>query len=68
MAPEVMQGKGYTFAVDLWSLGILLYEFLCGQLPFADHVDDPYEIHRIITKEAVRYPSFFLDETAKRLI
>lgn len=25
MAPEVMQGKGYTFSVDLWSIGIILY-------------------------------------------
>lgn len=25
MAPEVMQGKGYSFSVDIWSIGVLLY-------------------------------------------
>ena len=68
MAPEVMKGKGYSFAVDIWSLGILLYEFMCGQLPFADNADDPYEIHSIIIKEQVKYPSFFTDAKAKKLI
>ena len=26
----------YTRAVDLWSLGVLTYEFLCGEAPFED--------------------------------
>jgi len=34
MAPEIMLGKGYSYEVDLWSLGILLYETLCSKLPF----------------------------------
>jgi len=34
MAPEVFEGKGYSFEADIWSLGCLLYEFLCYGLPF----------------------------------
>lgn len=39
MAPEIMQSKGYTFAADLWSVGICAYEFLCGGVPFAEDLD-----------------------------
>jgi len=28
LAPEVLLGKGYGHNVDLWSLGIILYEFV----------------------------------------
>lgn len=35
-APEVITGKGYSFAVDYWSLGVCIYEFICGGLPFAE--------------------------------
>lgn len=36
MAPEIITGKGYTFSVDLWSIGVCLYEFMCGGVPFAE--------------------------------
>jgi len=34
MAPEVISGKGYSTNIDLWSVGICLYEFMCGYVPF----------------------------------
>lgn len=50
MAPEVMQGKGYSFEADLWSLGILFYELICGHLPFAEKEDNPFKVYNIIMK------------------
>lgn len=37
-----MEVQGYTFSVDLWSLGIVFYEMVCGYLPFGRFTDDPY--------------------------
>jgi len=34
LAPEMLQGKGHDHTVDLWTLGILLYEMLVGIPPF----------------------------------
>jgi CRP-like cAMP-binding protein len=35
MAPEIILGRGYDISVDWWALGVLIYECLAGQSPFA---------------------------------
>ena len=35
LAAEVIRGKPYSFAVDYWSLGCILFEFLAGFPPFS---------------------------------
>ncbi|KAG8836294.1 hypothetical protein FRC17_007444 [Serendipita sp. 399] len=40
MAPEVLRGKVYTYSVDYWSLGCILFEFLAGFPPFSGATAD----------------------------
>ncbi|MGH0164802.1 UNVERIFIED_CONTAM: hypothetical protein FKN15_071945 [Acipenser sinensis] len=41
MAPEVIMAKTYDAKVDLWSIGIIVYQCLTGQVPFQVKPIDP---------------------------
>ena len=51
MAPEMILGKGYSFEVDYWAIAVCMYEFICGELPFADNSDDTMEIYLAVKNE-----------------
>ena len=68
MSPEIICGKGYNLFVDLWSVGICIYEMLCGKVPFANDKTDPFEIYESIINYKFEYPETFYDKKAKKFI
>lgn len=68
MAPEILTNKGYSYYVDLWSIGVVLYEFMCGRVPFGEDADDPYEIYEEVITKPLTYPNFLKDKKARRLM
>lgn len=34
LAPEVVNGASYDRFVDWWGLGAVMYEMMCGRIPF----------------------------------
>jgi len=69
MAPEIIEGHGYSFAVDIYSLGVCFYEFVCGFLPFGEDLEDPFEIYQVIvrTQELV-FPEYVKDKQIIKIL
>ncbi|XP_066478985.1 aurora kinase A [Tiliqua scincoides] len=65
LPPEMIEGRTHDEKVDLWSIGVLCYEFLVGKPPFeaATH----QETYRAISKVEYRFPPF-VTEGARDLI
>ncbi|XP_022798598.1 serine/threonine-protein kinase greatwall-like isoform X2 [Stylophora pistillata] len=54
LAPEILLGNEHTPAVDWWSLGVCLYEFLTGVPPFND--DTPELVFSHIMQRELLWP------------
>ncbi|CAG9530672.1 unnamed protein product [Cercopithifilaria johnstoni] len=54
IAPEVILRQGYGKPVDWWALGIILYEFLIGIVPFI--ADTPEHLFAKIVNEEIEFP------------
>ncbi|CAK6962310.1 cGMP-dependent protein kinase 1 [Scomber scombrus] len=65
MAPEIIKNQGHDFAVDFWSLGVLIFELLAGSPPFSS--SEPQKIYAKILDGVFKYPPY-LSEAAKSII
>ena len=52
MAPEIVKNQGYDYSIDVWSLGVLLYELIHSHSPFVAKDLDINKIeNNIVSKE-----------------
>ncbi|NP_001083878.1 RAC-alpha serine/threonine-protein kinase [Xenopus laevis] len=65
LAPEVLEDNDYGRAVDWWGLGVVMYEMMCGRLPFYNQ--DHEKLFELILMEEIRFPRTLLPE-AKSLL
>ena len=62
LAPEILLNKGYTLAIDWWTLGILIFEMITGDCPWINpegDQDDPLPIFQGILTGRVVFPKYF---------
>jgi len=55
LAPEVLEDADYGRSVDWWGLGVVMYEMMCGRLPFYNRDHDV--LFELILMEDLRFPT-----------
>ena len=57
IAPEILQGKGYSLSCDFWSLGICMFEIFYGIYPFGNNANEVIDIYKDVLKKSLVFPS-----------
>ena len=64
-SPEQVLGEAVTTGSDIYQLGVVLYELLCGCRPYEVSGKTPSEIERIVCEENPTRPSTAITKIAK---
>ncbi|KAF9378895.1 hypothetical protein CPB97_009278 [Podila verticillata] len=54
LAPEILRAAEYSYAVDWWSLGTLLFEMLCGITPF--WAENHAQMYQRVLEDDLEFP------------
>ena len=69
ISPEIYLHHNYSFKVDIWSLGVILYLLITGEiLPFDDENMDSHIIGKKVIFTHQEYPEKYFGNKSKELI
>lgn len=57
IAPEILQRLPYSFKVDIWSLGVIIFQILFEEIPFGENSNDFKMIKNTIVKGQFSFPN-----------
>ncbi|RLN97138.1 hypothetical protein BBJ28_00024050 [Nothophytophthora sp. Chile5] len=66
LPPEMIENKPHDENVDVWTLGILMYEFLTGAPPF--ETENTKETYRRIAHVDLKFPSYVSSQARDLLV
>ena len=66
LAPEIINNQGHDEHVDIWCIGVLLFELIAGYSPWGG--EDVQTVRYNICRLKIRWPQHDVDEDAKDLI
>ncbi len=64
--PEIILNIGHGRAADWYTLGIFIYELICGRPPFMH--EDTYEVFKMTLRKKIPFPSEIFSSDVKSLI
>lgn len=70
LAPEMILGSGHTEKLDIWTIGILMFELLHGKPPFSpkERIEDQRMMQKIIEKNILKGEIEFSDELSTEAV
>lgn len=70
MAPELLNGEPHDTGVDIWALGVMLYELVAQKLPFNLRYDQSqmFIVRMKVQKNQLAFDDVFEDELFKDLL
>ena len=68
ISPEELTRKPYHKEINIWSIGIILYLILSGDLPFDDKEDNEQKIAKSIVFKEIEFPAKKFGNKSKEVI
>ena len=56
MSVQILKGQPYTSKCDIWALGLIFYELMCGRTPWDGNSE--YELINNIERRPIQFPEY----------